>query len=92
MADVRAHLIIRGLVQGVGYRFSAIHQARRLGITGWARNTYDGSVETVLEGDDAAVKQMIDWCREGPSSAVVNDVDAEWETYTGEFENFDIRF
>ena len=92
MPNVRAHLIIRGQVQGVGYRFCAIRQARRLGITGWVRNAYDGSVETVLEGDDADVKQMIDWCREGPSGGIVDRVETEWENYTGEFRDFDVRF
>ena len=70
----RVRITVRGRVQGVGYRYSAVTQARRLGLAGWARNQPDGSVEMVAEGEPAAVERLIDWCRQGPSAARVTSV------------------
>jgi acylphosphatase len=71
------HLIITGYVQGIGYRFSMVMAAQRLGVTGWVRNRYDGSVEAMVAGDAEAVAAMIDWARHGPSGADVEHVAVE---------------
>jgi acylphosphatase len=71
---MRVRIIVRGRVQGVGYRYAAVTQGRRLGLAGWARNQPDGSVEIVAEGDPTAVRELIDWCRQGPSAARVASV------------------
>ena len=73
-----ARLKIQGRVQGVFYRQSTRDRARSLGLTGWVRNAYDGSVEAEVSGDKAIVEQLIEWCRTGPPAARVDTVDVEW--------------
>ena len=70
-------VMIRGRVQGVGYRAWVDHQARRLGLQGWVRNRRDGSVEAVFEGAEDTVANMIASCRNGPASARVDEVAEE---------------
>jgi acylphosphatase len=87
MSDTVARLEIRGLVQGVGYRWSMAEEARRLGIRGWVRNRRDGSVEATVAGPQAAVDRLVAWARIGPNSAVVESVEV-FET-EGSFEAFE---
>ena len=68
-------LIIRGQVQGVGYRWWAIGQAERLALDGWVRNRRDGSVELLAIGPAAALEALIQACRAGPPAATVADVE-----------------
>ncbi|HEY8101422.1 MAG TPA: acylphosphatase [Burkholderiaceae bacterium] len=68
------HLIITGIVQGVGYRASFMYQARAQHLSGWVRNRFNGSVEAIVSGDAQAVQAIIDWAWRGPSSAQVSDV------------------
>jgi acylphosphatase len=75
MGTVRRRVVVRGVVQGVGYRFSAARAAGTRGVAGWIRNRGDGSVEAVLEGEPAAVESMVEWCRRGPPHAHVQDVE-----------------
>lgn len=86
---VRAHVYISGKVQGVGYRLSTQSEAVKLGIKGWVRNVFDGSVEAVFEGEQKAVDQMIQWCHQGPPAAVVKNVQVEYETPEG-FSQFQV--
>ena len=72
---VSVRLIVRGRVQGVGFRYATVEQGRRLGLAGWARNLPDGGVEVVAAGDAAAVERMVAWCRQGPPSARGSSVD-----------------
>ena len=88
----RAHIWISGLVQGVWYRASAKDVARRLGLRGWVRNLPDGRVEIVAEGDEEALKALIDWCWEGPPLARVENVEVVWEPYLGEFSDFTVKY
>ncbi len=81
------HLVIRGRVQGVGYRASLIDEARRLGVTGWVRNRRDGTVEAIVDGDSAAVAAIVAWARRGPPGARVADVLVE--DADGSFGEFD---
>ena len=74
---------MRGTVQGVGYRFSAARAAGTRGVAGWARHCADGSVEAVLEGEEAAVASMVEWCRRGPPHADVESVEVHQETPEG---------
>ena len=62
MQETRAHVFVSGIVQGVGYRFTTVEQAKQLGVTGWVRNLPDERVEGVFEGTKAAVEEMIRWC------------------------------
>ncbi len=65
------HLTITGRVQGVGYRWWAVGEARRLGLRGYVRNRRDGSVEAVAAGPAEAVARFADACRHGPPAAFV---------------------
>jgi acylphosphatase len=89
---VRAHVVVRGRVQGVWFRGSARDRAERLGLTGWVRNRPDGSVEAVFEGPKLTVQQMILWCHQGPRTAQVTQVDQRWGEHTGEFPGFSVKF
>jgi acylphosphatase len=80
----RAHVRIRGNVQGVGFRYEARLRARSLDLSGWIHNAPDGSVEAVFEGEPERVQSMVEWCRRGPSGARVDDVEIGWEEPTGE--------
>lgn len=71
------HVFITGIVQGVGYRYSTAQEAQKLGIKGWVRNLRDGRVEAIFEGEEPLVKQMVQWCYQGPRSAKVTDVTVE---------------
>jgi len=70
-------LVIKGMVQGVAYRYHMSEAARRLGVCGWVRNRGDGSVEALVSGDAAAVAAVIAWARHGPPSASVSQVAVE---------------
>jgi len=71
---IAKHLRIHGQVQGVGYRQSMQHLARKLGLTGWVRNQRDGTVEALVCGDEAAVSQILSWARHGPTFGQVSQV------------------
>ena len=73
---IARRLLIRGSVQGVGYRYAMVEVARTLGVAGWVRNRSDGTVEAFVQGDAAAVEAIIAWCRRGPPAARVADVEA----------------
>ena len=85
---IRRHIRVTGRVQGVFFRDSLRRRARSEGVAGWARNSPNGSVEVVLEGDPAAVERLIDFCRIGPDGARVDGVEAQEERPEGltEFE------
>src|SRR5688572_2199711 len=68
-------LVIRGRVQGVGFRYSLREEAIRRGVSGWARNRRDGTVEAVVQGEQSDVDRVIAWARRGPPSAEVSDVE-----------------
>ena len=76
---VRAHLLISGIVQGVGYRYSCHREAASRELLGWVRNLPDGRVEAVLQGPKEEVEGMIRWCYRGPSEARVSDIDVRYE-------------
>jgi acylphosphatase len=70
----RVHVLISGRVQGVWYRASTKQKADALGIIGWVRNTAEGNVEAVFEGEQAVIDEMITWCWQGPPQARVSDI------------------
>jgi acylphosphatase len=92
MDQLRARVIVHGLVQGVWFRASTKDEANRLGVTGWVRNLPDGSVEALFEGPKKKVEAIVEWCHRGPAGAKVNSVDIAWELYTREFGHFEIRY
>jgi acylphosphatase len=77
MGEIARHVRVTGQVQGVFYRAWAQAQARELNISGWVRNSPDGSVEAHVQGEEHAVERMIERMRSGPANARVDDVDVE---------------
>ena len=86
-AESVRRLRIFGVVQGVGYRWSMVQEARRLGVRGGVRNCRDGSVEAVVAGPREGLDRILDWARKGPPSAAVTRVDVL--AGEGAFESFD---
>lgn len=91
-AQVRAHVIISGRVQGVYFRYATKEEASMRGVKGWVRNLRDGRVEAVFEGDKQKVDEVIDFCHYGPPPAKVSSVEVTWGDYTGDFKDFSIRY
>jgi len=87
---IRAHVFIKGNVQGVFYRDWTAQKARALGLSGWVKNLEDGRVEAVFEGSREKVAEMVKNCQAGSVLAKVDHVDALWEEASGEFSSFDI--
>ncbi len=90
-SPARLHAAIRGSVQGVGFRYFALESARALGLTGWVRNRWDGSVEVVAEGPRSALESFLAQLARGPRSAHVDEVESEWNEASGEFGAFNVR-
>ncbi len=88
----RVWLRIRGRVQGVGFRFSALDEAQRLGLTGWVRNTPTGDVEVTAEGETQHLQRFVTWCHAGPPGALVRNLEQQWLPHTGEFDSFRIAY
>jgi acylphosphatase len=89
--NVRAHVLVSGRVQGVFFRSETELQAKKLDVKGWVRNLADERVEAVFEGEETAVKRLVDFCRKGPLGARVTNVNVLWEAYRGEFRSFEVR-
>jgi acylphosphatase len=87
---IRRRVVVRGDVQGVFFRDSTRSRAQSRGVAGWVANRPDGSVEAVFEGDEEAVRSMIEFAREGPRSAQVRDVEVVEEEPEG-LSGFQVR-
>jgi len=89
--DVGMLAIVRGRVQGVGFRYEARCLARSLGLTGWIRNLPDGGVETLAEGPKPAVARYLTWLGMGPPGASVDSVEASERPAVGRMYGFDVE-
>ncbi|NVN92715.1 MAG: acylphosphatase [Desulfuromonadales bacterium] len=89
---IGASIVVHGRVQGVAFRHYTCVRARELGITGWVRNLPNGSVAGLFEGEEGAVRSMVDWCHDGPPAAQVERVDVRQVEYGGEFDGFEIAY
>jgi acylphosphatase len=89
--DVGAQLIVKGVVQGVGFRFFVYRHATRLGLAGFCRNLYNADVEIEVEGDRSLVEELIQQVKVGPRAAQVSDVMVNWAAYQRRFSGFQIR-
>lgn len=91
MSLARAVIFVYGRVQMVGYRYFSLRAAKLLQLTGWVANEADRSVSLTVEGAKEKIEELIEQLREGPPSAVVDDVTTEWLDYRGEFIEFTIE-
>lgn len=90
--NARANIFVSGLVQGVFFRDHTQRWATSLNLTGWVRNLRDGRVEVLAEGDKEKIEELISRLKGGPPLSQVDRVDARWEEYRGEFEDFRITW
>ena len=84
------HIVVSGMVQGVGFRYFVYHHATQLGLTGWVRNLPNGDVEIEAEGKQESVESLITYARRGPRSAVVSNIDVVWKEPHSQFTSFEI--
>ncbi len=91
MSEVRAHLLVRGFVQGVGFRYFVCRTAEGLGLAGYAKNLFTGEVEIEVEGDRSLIEELIAKVRVGPRAAHVADIAVEWRAPEHRFTGFEIR-
>ncbi len=87
----RAHVFVKGKVQGVYFRQNTKQVATKHKVNGWVRNLLDGRVEAIFEGNIIDVNKVIEWCHVGPPNSIVDDVEVKFEKYTGEFASFTIN-
>ena len=88
--DKRLHVIVHGVVQGVNFRYATRRMARSLLLSGWVRNTLEGTVEVIAESPLPHLESLAVFLRIGPSAACVDHLDLNWHDATGEFVSFDI--
>jgi acylphosphatase len=88
----RLHAVVRGDVQGVGFRYFVQRRADELGLRGWVRNNDDGTVEVVAEGEKPRLEQLEQALEQGPRMARVDRVDVQWSSGTGGLDRFDLAF
>ena len=89
---VRAHIWLKGRVQGVGFRAHVEYSARQIGeLTGWVRNVGYDTVEAIAEGERDHVERLIEAIKQCPRGARVDEAKVEWETPTGEFDRFGVK-
>ena len=89
---VRAHILVKGRVQNVGFRAHVEYHARKIGgLTGWVRNVGYDTVEAIVEGERPGVERLIQMIKDGPSGSRVDEANVDWETPTDEFDRFGVR-
>lgn len=86
------HAVVRGRVQGVGFRDATERRAIELGLSGWVRNQPDGTVEVTAEGDRATLEHLLEFLHRGPSAARVSKVESEWKVGSGGFSDFRVTW
>jgi len=89
--EIRLHAIVEGRVQGVGFRYFVEENALSLGLKGWVRNRWEGTVELTAEGERQSLEKLLAVVRRGPRSSYVGNVRSDWLPATGEFRDFRIR-
>jgi acylphosphatase len=87
----RLHVIVKGRVQGVGFRAFVLEQAFHLSLTGWVRNTWDGNVEVLAEGERSRLETLYGLLNPGPLGSFVESLNPEWSIGTGEYTLFRVE-
>ena len=88
----RVHIIVKGIVQGVFFRENTKNIAKKLGLKGYAKNLSDGTVEVIAEGNKKELEELIEFCKVGPSSARVDDINIEFDNPKNEFKEFQVKY
>jgi acylphosphatase len=88
----RVHLYVSGRVQGVSYRYYAISKARELNLSGWVQNLPCGRVELLAEGEEEALKLLVEWCHRGSPEARVENVEVMWEAPQQNLQYFSAKY
>jgi acylphosphatase len=89
--QVRAEIIVNGLVQGVGFRYFVYSEALKLGLIGFTKNLFTGEVLTIAEGEKSLVEELYKKIKVGPSHASVKNCKVDWLEPKNEFNSFEIR-
>ncbi len=89
--QIGVHIIVHGIVQGVGYRYFVYREATRFGLAGWVRNLRTSEVELEVEGDRSLIEELIKELKVGPRSAHVKDLKIEWQDFQSKYQEFEIR-
>jgi len=90
-STARLHALVEGIVQGVGFRMFVQREAAHLNLTGWVRNTWEGNVEVVAEGEKSQLEKLLSALKVGPASAYVTNVRFVWLPASNEFSDFRVR-
>ncbi len=88
----RAEILVKGLVQGVFYRYNTKKKADEFHLGGVVKNLRDGRVEVICEGAEENIARLVEWCKRGPQGAIVERVDVTWKDCLGEFKDFRITY
>ena len=91
-AQRRLEAVVHGRVQGVSFRFYTQRRAVELGLTGYVRNRWDGTVQVIAEGRQAELEELLAFLRVGPRSALVTEVNIRWTAPSSGFERFEVRY
>jgi len=86
------HAIVKGKVQGVGFRYFTKQIADQLGVKGWVKNNPDGTVEVLAEGDEKTLKEFLEYLKNGPPLSNVVEVEYQFLNNNGGFDSFEIRY
>jgi acylphosphatase len=87
----RFHAIIKGFVQGVGFRFFVFQYGVNLNLNGWVRNRYNGDVEVLVEGPEDVLRVFLEKLHQGPQMAHVDEVELDWQEPAGDLPTFTIH-
>lgn len=88
----RLEAVVHGRVQGVNFRFYTQRRAVELGLTGYVRNQWDGTVQVIAEGQQAELENLLAFLRVGPRAALVTEVNIRWTAPSSNFERFEVRY
>lgn len=88
--DQRMHVNIKGIVQGVGFRFFVFTHGKNRNLRGWVRNHVNGDVEVLAEGPRTELEYLLEKLKSGPDAAQVIDTDVQWQTFKGDLPSFTV--
>ncbi|MEK6756751.1 MAG: acylphosphatase [Bacteroidota bacterium] len=89
--QVGVHIIVQGMVQGVGFRYFVWREATKLSLSGYVRNLYNGDVEIEAQGDRSLVEEFVKVVKVGPRYAYVKDLKIEWKEFQERYKGFEVR-